>query len=119
MPMRWRFFALYLASCFSLPGIDPQTPPPKPSPEIKPDYSKEAFVIEQASTRVVFENDGSYKRESSARIRIQSDAAIQRYSVLTFPYQNSTESVRIDAIRVRKPDHTEVLTPAENIQDMP
>ena len=86
--------------------------------ESKPDYSKEAFVIEQSSTRITFENDGTSTRESSVRVRIQSDAGVQRYGLLTFSYQNSTESMDIDQVRVQKPDGSLIPTSAENTQDM-
>jgi hypothetical protein len=96
-------------------GVRAQAPA-KPDP--KPDYSKEAFVIEQTSMRIAFENDGTGIREYSGRIRIQSDAGVQRYGLLTFPYQNSTESVEIEYVRVQKPDGSTASTPAENTQDM-
>src|SRR2546422_702492 len=111
-----RFCAFCLASCFDFNSVYAQAPS-KP-PDAKPDYSGEAFVVEQDSTRIVFENDGTHTRESTGRIRIQSDAGVQRFGVLTFPYQNSTESADIDYVRVRKPDGTVVPTPPDNIQDM-
>jgi tetratricopeptide (TPR) repeat protein len=86
--------------------------------EVKPDYSKEAFVFENSFTHIVFENDGTGTRESSARIRIQSDAGVQRYGLLTFAYQNSVESLDIDYVRVVKPDASVVVTSPENTQDM-
>jgi len=93
-----------------------QTPAPT---ETEPDYSHEAFVSEQDITRVTFENDGTSIRESSARIRIQSGAGVQRFGVLTFPYENSTQTLDIDYVRVRKPDGTTVPTPSDSVQDMP
>jgi len=87
--------------------------------EVKPDYSREAFVSEQDITHVTFENDGTSTRESTARIRIQSGAGVQRFGVLTLPYENSTETLDIDFVRVRKPDGTTVLTPPDAVQDMP
>lgn len=110
-----RLFTLLMALAFVLRSVHAQVPA---KPDAKPDYSKEAFVIEQTSTRIVFENDGTGTRESSARIRIQSDAGVQRYGLLTFSYQNSTESVDVDYVRVQKPDGTVVPTPADNTQDM-
>jgi Tfp pilus assembly protein PilF len=110
-----RFFALILVICCSCDFTQAQSPKVDP----KPDYSKEAFVVEQTSLRVDFENDGTGKRESLSKIRIQSDAGVQRYGVLTLPYQNLVESLDIDYVRVHKPDGTVVSTPAENIQDMP
>lgn len=90
-----------------------------PTTPSKPDYSKEAFIDEQDSTKIVAENDGTSTRVSSTRIRIQSDAGVQRFGVLTFSYQNATESITIDYVRVLKPDATVIVTPADNVQDMP
>jgi len=87
--------------------------------DAKPDYSKEAFVDEEDLTKVAFENDGTSTREASFRVRIQSDAGVQRYSVLSFAYQEATETIEIVYVRVRKPDGTVIVTPAENILDMP
>jgi tetratricopeptide (TPR) repeat protein len=111
----WRLFLTFLAFSLMISGVRAQTPA---KPDAKPDYSKEAFVIEQTSMRIAFENDGTGTREFSGRIRIQSDAGVQRYGLLTFPYQNSTESVEIEYVRVQKPDGSTVSTPAENTQDM-
>ena len=58
-------------------------------PSAKPDYSKEAFVDEEDLTKIAFENDGTSTREASVRVRIQSDAGVQRYSVLSFAYQRA------------------------------
>lgn len=118
---------LYLVILLAAVGmIQAQVPPPAPPAsaasqlaEKKPDYSKEAFLGEQDQTRIVFENDGTGTRETTARVRIQSDAAIQRYGVLTFPYESGTQSLEIDYVRVRKPDGTVIASPPENIQDMP
>jgi hypothetical protein len=55
----------------------------------KPDYSAEAFVVEQDSTQIDFATDGTYTRQSTGRIHIQSSSGVERYSVLSFNYQNS------------------------------
>lgn len=83
------------------------------------DYSKEAFVDEQDSTKVDFLNDGTYTREMSGRIRIQSDAGVQRFGTLTFSYQSATESIDVSYVRVLKPDGAIISTPNDTIQDMP
>jgi hypothetical protein len=72
-----RLFIVFVAFGFTMRGAHA---PPKP--DTKPNYSSEASVTEQTSTRIAFENDGT--RESSARIRIQSDAGVQRYGLLLF-----------------------------------
>ncbi len=84
----------------------------------KPDYSKEAYVMEQFVRKVKLENDGTSVREDTARVRIQSDAGVQRYGLLTFPYASGTGTFEIDYVRVRKPDGIVVVTPPDNMQDM-
>ena len=112
-----RHLTLYWAcSCLSLSMLHAQS---ATRSETKTDYSREAFLSEQDSTHVTFENDGTSTRESTARIRIQSDAGVQRFGVLTLSYESSTETVDIDYVRVRKPDGTTVLTPTDSVQDMP
>src|ERR1017187_4730663 len=114
-----RLELLIIGLCISLPLTFGQGAPVAPSG--KPaagDYSQEAIVVEQSSAKLVFENDGTFTREDSAKVRIQSQAGVQRYEVLTFSYANSVESVDIDFVRVHKPDGTIVTTPAENVQDM-
>ena len=109
-------YVLILVSCLTISDAAGQAAS-KPA-NTKPDYSKEAFVDEDDSTKIIFENDGTGTRETSVRIRIQSDAGVQRYGVLTFPYQSAVENVEIDYVRVQKPDGTVITTPAGNIQDM-
>src|ERR1700686_5889173 len=107
---RLHVFIIRCSACYWLccPPVFAQAPPPA---EAKSDYSREAFVSEEDITHVTFENDGTSTRESTARIRIQSGAGVQRFGVLTLPYENSTETLDIDFVRVRKPDGTTVLTP--------
>lgn len=115
-------FVLCLLSCLAIdPVLAQSTAKPgevKPA-STAPDYSKEAFVDEGDISKIAFENDGTGTREWLLRIPVQSDAGVQRYSVLTFPYQEATEKLEIDYVRVRKPDGTVILTPADSFQDMP
>jgi len=118
VPSRLRFLSvpsLALACCLLSSAMHAQSPSPT---DVKPDYSREAFVSEQDFTRIAFDNDGTSTRETTARIRIQSDAGVQRFGLLTFPYENSAGTVDIDYVRVRKPDGSAVLTPPDNVQDM-
>jgi tetratricopeptide (TPR) repeat protein len=106
---------------FGLP-IGSQTSP-KPAdtkpPAKLPDYSHEAFIYDQSTTKIVFENDGTSIREAGSKVRIGSDAGVQRFGVLTFPYESGTGSMEIDYVRVQKPDGTIVSTSADMAQDMP
>ena len=51
---------------------------PKPE-EPKHDYSQEAFVVQQYRTIFHFESDGTGRRETVARIRVQSEAGVQQW----------------------------------------
>ena len=42
------------------------------------DYSQEAFVIEQYRSVYHFENDGTGRKETIARVRVQSEAGVQQ-----------------------------------------
>jgi Flp pilus assembly protein TadD len=82
-------------------------------------YSKEAFILEYSSDKFKFENDGAYTREMRMRVRIQSDAGVQRFSIVKFAYQSSSELFAVDYVRVAKPDGTVVVTAPDTFQDMP
>jgi tetratricopeptide (TPR) repeat protein len=109
-------FVFWVTSWLGLRTISAQTVANPAGAKL--DYSGEAFVVEQDSSRIDFENDGTSNRESSARVRIQSSAGVQRFGVLTFSYQNSTDSIEISYVRVLKADGSVVSTPPENVQDM-
>jgi len=85
----------------------------------KPDYSQEAFVVEQYTHKVKFENDGTAVQEVFARVRVQSDAGVQRYGLLAFSYASGIGTFEIEYVHVRKPDGTTVETSPDGIQDMP
>jgi hypothetical protein len=70
------------------------------------------------STKVVFDNDGNLTREQISHVRVQSDAGVQQWGLLRFPFQSSTQTVEIDFVRVHKPDGSTVATPEDNIQDL-
>jgi hypothetical protein len=66
-----------LGACLALSLASSSQVPHQP-PDAKPDYSKEALVIEKDVSKITFENDGTSTRESTSRIRIQSDAGVQQ-----------------------------------------
>lgn len=91
----------------------------KTSPGPQPDYSAEAYVVEESAERWNFEGDGTGTHENTARVRVQSDAGVQRFGLLTFPYQKANETIEVGYVRVRKPDGSIVPTPLDDVQDMP
>lgn len=83
------------------------------------DQSSEAYVVEESSDRWSFENDGTDVHEATVRLRLQSDAGVQQLGLLTFPYQQANQAVQLEYVRVRKPGGSTVVTPLDDLQDMP
>src|SRR6478736_4601220 len=84
----------------------------------KPDYSQEAVVVEQVSTTYRFEKDGTGQRELNLRVKVQSDAGVERFGQLVFGYSSANEKLDMDFVRVRKADGTVVNAAASDIQDL-
>ena len=82
------------------------------------DVSKEGAVIEQMTTTATFESDGNNTREQHTRVRIQSDAGVQQYGLLRFPYQASFERVQILSVRVTNTHGVVLDTPLDSVQDV-
>lgn len=81
------------------------------------DTAQEAAVIQQLDSRVRYENDGTGVHETTAVIKIQSQAGVERYGQLVFGYSSATEKLDVNYVRVRKPDGQVVETSASNAQD--
>ncbi|MGH7745482.1 MAG: DUF3857 domain-containing protein, partial [Candidatus Dormibacteria bacterium] len=81
--------------------------------------SKEAFVIENSISHITFENDGTSTEEGSLRVHILSQAGLQQWGMLNFPYASAESTADIVYVRVDKPDGQVIQTPAENILVMP
>src|SRR5437016_11773217 len=107
--------ACFVLFTFSWSNLQGQT---SAQPATNVGHSQEAVVFEQIKTKIDLENDGTGIRETTVRVRIQSEAGVQRLGVLTVSYQSLVEGLEIPYVRVRKPDGTIVTTPPENIQDM-
>ncbi len=88
------------------------------TPSSENDHSQAGFVIEQFVRQETFENDGSSVQDDQGRIKIQSEAGLKRYGLLTFSYASGTGTFEIGYVRVRKADGSVVETPADNVQDM-
>ena len=84
----------------------------------KPDYSQEAVVVEQVNTTYRFEKDGTGQRELNLRVKVQSDAGVERFGQLVFGYSSANEKLDMDFVRVHKADGTVVNAAASDIQDL-
>ncbi|MGA9390205.1 MAG: DUF3857 domain-containing protein [Candidatus Sulfotelmatobacter sp.] len=98
-------------------GSTPQDTAARPQ-ESKHDYSQEAFVIEKYRSIYRFENDGTGRKETIARIRVQSEAGVQQWGQLQFGYNSANERVEMSYVRVLKADGTIVKAGEDAVQDL-
>jgi len=91
---------------------------PMPADQKQPDYSQEAFIIEQLKSSYRFENDGTGQRELSSRIKIQTEAGVQTFGQLIFPYSSANEKIEIEHVRVHKRDGSVVNASETNVQEL-
>lgn len=110
-------FGVPLGSTLAQTGANKSQTPAEAAKQ-KPDYSQEAVVIEQLSTTYRFERDGTGQRELNLRVRVQSDAGVERFGQLIFPYSSANEKLDMDFVRVRKADGTVVNATTADIQDL-
>jgi tetratricopeptide (TPR) repeat protein/transglutaminase-like putative cysteine protease len=123
------FACLPAASAISQQPADPQSPasPPQTSQStaqkvassLKPqDYAQESFVIEKMHSVYRFEADGTGRKETTARIRVQSEAGVQQWGQLQEGYNSANERVEIPYVRVLKEDGTVVKAGEDAVQDL-
>ena len=94
-----------------------ETAPSKPE-EPKRDYSQEAFVVEQYRSLYHFENDGTGRKETIARVRVQSEAGVQQWGQILVGYNSANERVEMDYVRVIKADGSVVKAGDDAVQDL-
>lgn len=122
-----RRLSLFALLCVNL-SLLAQTPSPNPlpvAPPVKPelavpvpDHSQEAFVVEKLRYAYRFENDGTGRREVTARIKVQSESGVEQWGQLVVGYNSANERVEIPYVRVHKADGSTVSAPADSVQDL-
>lgn len=118
------FLIFLLISAFQLfaqtPATQAEVSPHSPATsEVKKTANQqEAFIIEQSSTAEAYETDGTGTYESASRVRVQSQAGVQQFGLLTLPYEKNFQTADFEYVRVRKPDGTVVNTSLDNVQDI-
>jgi tetratricopeptide (TPR) repeat protein/transglutaminase-like putative cysteine protease len=85
---------------------------------IPPDYSQQAFVVEQFRQSARFEDDGTGREEQEARVRIVSESGVQALGQMKVGYSALSDQLEIVYVRVRKPDGTVVTAQDSAIQDL-
>src|SRR5215469_426893 len=120
-----RLFALALLLLSLVPFSpaqqgQPSAPSSAKSAEIPTlgDFSQESYVIEQSRTIYRFENDGTGRKETIARIRVQSEAGVEQWGQVVVGYNSANEKIEIPYVRVRKKDGSVVTASSDAIQDL-
>ena len=99
---------------------DAKTPDPASAKTEMPkhDYSQEGFVVEQYRSSYRFESDGTGRRETVARIKVQSEAGVQQWGQIQVGYNSANERVEIAYVRVVKADGSIVKAGDDAVQDL-
>jgi len=124
------FYAIVFASLAAASAFSQQTAPVPPNASASaksaadatlattPDYAQESFVIEQMHSHYRFEADGTGRKETTARIRVQSEAGVQQWGQLLEGYNSASEKVEIPYVRVIKEDGTVIKASDDAVQDL-
>ena len=82
-------------------------------------YAAEPIVIEHAESIFNMAADGTGWRQLTFVARLQSDATVKQYGVLSVTYASNSEHVELFYARIRHPDGTVVETQTTDAMDMP
>jgi hypothetical protein len=64
------------------------------------------------TTSYRFEKDGTGQREQTFCVKVQSDAGVESFGQLVFPYRSAKEKLDIEHVCIRKADGSEVKAQA-------
>ncbi|MGH9585775.1 MAG: DUF3857 domain-containing protein [Acidobacteriaceae bacterium] len=116
--MRPAVFAvcLYLSACCF--GFANTQKPPKP--ETPPaSYQGEALIVQQWDIGFHYNADGTGEQTQHLRVKLQNDAGIRQFSVISVAYAASTQSAQFEKLTVIHADGTTTSTPPSDAIDMP
>ncbi len=101
------------------PDDKKQVSPTSTKPEeLKHDYSQEGFVVEKYRSRYRFESDGTGRKETFARIRVQSEAGVQQWGQIQVGYNSANERLEIAYVKVIKADGSVIKAGEDAVQDL-
>lgn len=114
--------ALSLLASAQAQSPEPSTPAAKAdstaADEKKPDFSKEAFILERLYENYRFENDGTGKKTARMRIHVLSESGVRAFGQLQFGYNAGNDRMDISYVRVTKSDGSLVTAGQDAIQDL-
>lgn len=93
-----------------------QAGPPHPNPATKEESAENAAVIEELSTSVRFENDGSGHQTVRERVKILTEAGLREYGIVTFNF-SVADNFELQSVEVHKKDGAVVKAGPANIHE--
>jgi tetratricopeptide (TPR) repeat protein len=108
--------SLFLGLAFLVQGIGQDRPSAAPKGPTG-DPSQEAAIIEELHTSARFENDGSSQQTVRQRAKIQNEAGLKQYGIITFNFTVGQE-FSIDTVEVRKKDGSTIKAGPDNVQEV-
>lgn len=79
--------------------------------------SEQPAIIEELSISARFENDGSTVQTERRRVKIQNEAGLRLYGIITFSF-TAGQNFSIDTVEVHKKDGSTVKTGTANVQEV-
>ena len=116
-PVSWAIpLYILLLTCVGVLPVVPQTTPPAQKAATA-DSSGQPAIIEELNTSARFENNGNSVQTVRERVKIQNEAGIRLYGIITFNFI-AGQDFSIDTVEVHKKDGSTVKAGPANIQEV-
>ena len=110
------FLYFLLLTCAVVTPVISQTTPPIDK-KTAADSSEQPAIIEELNTSARFENNGNSVQMVRQRVKIQNEAGIRLYGIITFNFI-AGQDFSIDTVEVHKKDGSTVKAGPANIQEV-
>ncbi len=91
----------------------------KPAVPSQSPYAAEADVVEQSEIGFRYNDDGTGVEEAHLRVKVQNEAGVRAFSVLSATYASRTQSAQVESVTVTHADGTSTVTPATDAMTQP
>jgi hypothetical protein len=110
---------LFVSSTLSAQSTPPAASTTPVVVSVKNSYVTEAYVVKEANWVYAMKADGTGYRDRRAVIKIQSDAAMKRFSVIGVGFASASEHVEFRYARVRHADGSVTETSPSEVIEQP
>lgn len=92
---------------------------PTPAATAPLSYDGEALIVQQWDISFHYNADGTGEQTQHLRVKLQNEAGIRQFSVISIAYAASTQSAQFENLTVTHADGTTTTTPPTDAIDMP